>query len=108
MRLALGLALVASLAFGAEPGEATAKPQAWQLDKPFSIVQGDKTLLELPSGVVMSMPGFKAADQEFTRLQKVEYVHLREPSAWIWMLSGGVVGAISTAVLLIGFWFVTR
>lgn len=109
MRLALGLALVASLAYGAEAGEATAsKPQAWQLDAPFSVVQKGKTLLELPAGTVMSRESFEKVDQEFIRLQRVEQVHLMEPSPWIWMLAGGVVGAVGTAVLLIGFWLVSR
>lgn len=108
MRLALGLALVASLAFGAEAGEATAKPKGWQLDAPFSIVQDGETLLELPAGTVLTKESFEKVDQEFTRLQRVEQVHLMEPSPWIWMLAGGVVGAIGTAVLLVGFWLVSR
>jgi hypothetical protein len=106
VRLALGLALVASLAYGAEPGEVTAK--AYRLDAPFQVVQDGKVLAELDGGVVMPQASFDDVDQEFVRLQRLEQVHMGEPSPWGWMLAGGIVGAITSAVLLIGFYFVTR
>lgn len=104
--------LVVSLLVGAAAGEtaveAPAKLEGYQLDAPFAVVQKGKTLLELPSGVILPKSTFEAVDQEFVRLQRLEQIHMNEPSAWIWFLSGGVVGTVGAAALLIGFWLVTR
>lgn len=112
MTPALGLALVASLALGAEPGEAISdagyKPKIYQLDAPFAVVQDGETLLELDAGVVMPLEGFQTLDQEFVRLQTLEYEHKTNPDPMIWFAAGTAVGGIGTAVLLIGLWLAIK
>jgi hypothetical protein len=112
VKLALGLVLVASLASGAEPGEATVvlkpKLKAYQLDAPFEVVQDGAILLRIPKGVVLPQAAFEDLDQEFVRLQKLEQVHLGEPSPLGWMLAGSILGGIVSSMLLIGFYVVTR
>lgn len=108
MRSALALALVASLAHGAEPGEATAKGKAYRLDAPFAIEQDGETLLELPSGVVMDAPTFDSVDREFVRLQQVEHEHKNEPGPVVWFVVGSIVGGFSIAGLLVGAYLITR
>ncbi len=107
MRLVVvGLALVASLGFGAEPGEATAvRPKGYQLDAPFQVVQDGKVLLELPRGVVMPQESFDAVDAEFVRLQKVEQ---EKVDPVIWFIAGAIVASVSTAGLLGGLYLITR
>lgn len=115
MTPAFGLALVASLALGAEPGEAIStgtdagvKPKIYQLDAPFAVVQDGETLLELDAGVVMPLEGFQTLDQEFVRLQTLEYEHKTNPAPVIWFAAGTAVGGIGTAVLLIGLWLAIK
>ena len=103
MRLAISLALVASLAsLGAEPDEAIS------FDAPFAVVVEDRIIDFPDGGTVLTPEAFTKVDQEFVRLQRVEEIHATEPSHFGWFLAGGITGAIVATVLLGSLWLVTR
>lgn len=87
----------------------TRAQEAMSWDRPIRVLNDrNEVRWQSDGGTCLTPDAWSKVDDEYKRLQGVEYLHKTEPSPFGWLLAGAVVGSIVTAGLLVGVYVATK
>jgi hypothetical protein len=103
---ALALALI--LILNSAAAQST-NSEAMSWDKPIRVInEKDEVRWASDGGTCLTPKAWFTVDEEYKRLQGVEYVHRNEPSPLGWFLAGTLAGVVVASGLLVGLYVATK